>query len=391
MSNLVENTFNNYQLMKGKIKLEDLYHLLIESKNQNILNVNNTDKLLSFIVENLKTQKKKSPYVIKTRNEEPKAWIDSLDSIIISFMSFLKNEKRYATSSTNASIRNLKRFTEFMGCRNKNGSGVKTEFTTLTKRDILDYEDYLINRYNDGEIEKNTIYKYLYVVELFVDFLRKDRKTLITYNVPAALKNNGNRTNIYALTQDIVKLIETVEQQSSFRIRDMCVLLLIMELGCRPIEAAGVSIDDLRLSESLITLYCVKSGQRTLKISKELTKLFKKYLEIRQEYNPDHNNVFINVFGEPLSRNGISSMIYHLNKRTFGKAKINAKALRHTYATNALDNLNDFDEVSKSMGHLHWASTEYYVHKSIKRLLKNSLPFNPLHPLLEGDEHNGTN
>ena len=83
-------------------------------------------------------------------------------------------------------------------------------------------------------------------------------------------------------------------------------------------------------------------------------------------------------------------MIWKFNKKAFGKAKINAKALRHTYATNALENLNDFEEVSKSMGHLHWISTEYYVHKSIKRLLANSLPFNPLLPLIEGDENNGT-
>jgi site-specific recombinase XerD len=393
-------TSNLEDLKKTKITLENLHQLFKEYENKDTLvvlkdpqNRTNLEHLFTFILEKLKTKNLvlgKSNNLLKERHEPAKTWMDSLDTTINMFLKYLENDKGYALSSRKASIRNLKCFTEFIADIKKMEKMSLEDFTTLTMKDIVSYENYLIQRHNDGEIEQSTIYKYLYMVHLFVDFLRKNKKVIFIYNVPPSLKKQGKRTNAYATTQEIIVLLETAEQFSSFKIRDMCILLLIMELGCRPIEVTGLCIDDLRLSESLITLYCVKSGQRTLKISKDLTRLLRKYLEIRKQYNPKHENVFINVFGEPLSRNGVSSMILGINKKAFGDARINAKGLRHTYATNALDNLNDFEEVSKSMGHLHWASTEYYVHKSIKRLLKNSLPFNPLHQLTIGDEVNGT-
>ncbi|WP_078554273.1 tyrosine-type recombinase/integrase [Bacillus alkalicellulosilyticus] len=333
--------------------------------------------------------KGKSSVLRKVRHEAPKTWIDSLDLTLSLFLKYLEDERRYTFSSRESQIRKLKCFTKYLtdNTQNENG-GLEKNFSDFTMKEIITYEDYLIYRHNNGEIQLSTLYKYLYVIQLYVDFLRKNNKILFDYTVPSSLKHQGKRTNAYASTQDIIKLIGTAEQYSNFKIRDLCILLLIMELGCRPIEVTRLVINDLRPSESLITLFCEKSGQRTLKISKDLSKVFKKYLYIRNEYSPNHDFVFINTFGEPLSSSGVSSMITRFNKKAFGKAKINAKALRHTYATNALDNLNDFDEVSKSMGHLNWTSTEYYVHKSVKRLLQNSLPFNPLHQLVIGDEIN---
>lgn len=399
MTNQNERNFNYVVNKKSKVSLEEIHLLFKEFEKKNDLTLLNKhskvgldmylDQLFSFILNELKRpiiKKVKSQNLIKVRHEPQKTWLDSLDSSSRSFMKYLEHEKSYALSSIKASIRNLNSFFKYISEMNNNESWSRTGFSNLTKKDILSYEDYLINRHNEGKIEKSTIYKYLYVVHLFVEFLLKNKKIHFYYNVPSSLKNQGNRTNAYASTQDIIKLLDTTEQVSNFKLRDMCILLLIMELGIRPIEVTGLCVNDLRLSELLITVFCEKSGQRTLNISKDLSRLLRKYLETRDEYKPTHDSVFINVFGEPLSRNGLSSMILNVNKKAFGKAKINAKSLRHTYATNALDNLNDLEEVSKSMGHLHLASTEYYVHKSVKRLLKNTLPFNPLHQLSEGDE-----
>ncbi|GAE35702.1 tyrosine-type recombinase/integrase [Halalkalibacter akibai] len=399
MSNLANHTFTNEVNKKIKITLDNLYLLFKNYENQMKLKLinkqinhkseTNLDQLFTFILEETRSQnfrRNKSSSLLKERHESPKTWKDSLDSTISLFLKYLENEG-YALSSRKSSIRNLKCFREYIASRRVSESGSRGDFSDLTMEDILEYENFLIKRQNDGEIQESTIYKYLYVVQLFVDFLRKNKIIFLYYKVPSSLKKQGKRTNAFSATQDIIKLIETAEEHSNFKVRDMCILLLIMELGIRPIELTGLCINDLRLSESLITVFCKKSGQRTLKISKDLTKILKKYIEIRKEHNPNHTYVFINVFGEPLSRNGVASMIFNINKKAFGKAKVNAKALRHTYATNALDNLNDFEEVSKSMGHLHWRSTEYYVHKSVKRLLKNSLPFNPLHQLLEGENN----
>ncbi|WP_139193876.1 hypothetical protein [Anaerobacillus alkalidiazotrophicus] len=61
----------------------------------------------------------------------------------------------------------------------------------------------------------------------------------------------------------------------------------------------------------------------------------------------------------------------------FGSALYPAKAFRHTYITNALQEYS-FERVSKAIGHKEWRSTYYYYDKSNKRLLENTLHYNPL-------------
>jgi len=315
------------------------------------------------------------PNLLKTRTVKRKA--PHIFNAIQEFEAFFKH--KYAETTLTRHRRSLKKFIIFLtsSARLPLQEINLMELSALTQQDLIDYESYLISEMHNHNIQKCTITKYLRTVELLIQLLKRMQLSKLQYNIPKSLMDNGKRSNVLAATEEIAAILEALDQISLYKERDLAIILLTMELGCRPIELVGITLEDVVWTESKVSLFCIKSGQRTLKISKPLTQLLKKYKIIRDTYNLTHNFLFVNQFGEQMSRNGVASIFGRANLKAFGERRINPKAMRHTYATNALDNLNDFDEVSKSLGHLHWSSTEYYVYKSISRLLKMALPYNP--------------
>lgn len=113
-------------------------------------------------------------------------------------------------------------------------------------------------------------------------------------------------------------------------------------------------------------------------------------MEQRTTLEVECDALFITCYKEPVRSGTIQRFVNETTIKTFGENRYSAKSLRHTYATNALENGNSFDEVVQSLGHLNWISTMYYLHRSNKRLLKNSLKFNPLSKL-EVDKNGNSN
>jgi integrase/recombinase XerC len=305
---------------------------------------------------------------------------DSYPEVAFVFQKYY-SDRGYAASTLEIHMRNLRLFIKFLANWFIHEAPFVTmdDMRSLTKTMVIAYEEYLVDRLNIEQIQRSSVYKYLVTVRLFLKMLSSQSVVTISYVIPEALRDQGKRSNDYIEVEQIKALIDTVVMSKSLlKMRDMSVILLVMELGCRPIEVTNLKLSDLRTTERKITLYCEKSDFRELNISKDLCDVLKKYLEIRSTLKITHQYLFVNAFGERLTRTGVASIFQRTNKKAFGENRFNAKALRHTYATNALDNENDFDEVSASMGHIHRCSTEWYIHRSVQRMLKRTLPHNPL-------------
>lgn len=164
---------------------------------------------------------------------------------------------------------------------------------------------------------------------------------------------------------------------SSYALRNLTIVMLIVETGCRPIEIANLDVDDLDPIESTIKLTSKKSGVRKLRLHHTVMEVIKKYMNMRKWFEINDQALFLLNNGKRMNSESITYLFASLNKVAFGQVLFTAKSLRHTFATNALSNNNDFDQVSKTLGHKHWISTMHYFHRSIKRLLNSSLPYDP--------------
>lgn len=331
-------------------------------------------------INNLPLQRKLTETETYRRSKPLANKYDAYPPVTIQFQQYY-SQHNFATSTLEIHMRNLRGFILFLAKAFTQHRPFSTlqDMRRLTKNMITAYEEHLVDKLNNGEIQRSTVYKYLVTLRMFLKLLSKESIIKINYIIPESLIDHGKRSNDYVEVQQINALLDTlVMSKNRQKIRDMAVILLVMELGCRPIEVTNIKLTDLKITERQITIYCRKSGFRNLKISRDLCDVLRKYTLLRSTLNINHEYLFSNAYGEPLTRSALLTIFQRANMRAFGELRFNPKALRHTYATNALDNENDFDEVSASMGHKHRCSTEWYIHRSIQRMLKRTMPHNPV-------------
>lgn len=253
-------------------------------------------------------------------------------------------------------------------------------FSDLTLKDIETYEDFLTNRVEKKEIKDESAYSCIKNMRLFLQFLNYKEIIYLKYKIPKNFMVTPTRVNTVIPKDIVLKMCEFALKipKPFFRYRTLAILLLLVDTGCRPLEISNIKLNDVNFTEKKIVLNSVKSGQRTLSIDSTLVLVLKKYIKYRDTLLPQTDILFVKRNSHPFSPTNVTSTISTLNYKTFGKSIVNSRAFRHTYITNAIENNNEFNEVSEAVGHKHWYSTQHYLHRSKKRLLNNTLQFDPI-------------
>lgn len=300
--------------------------------------------------------------------------MENLPAIIEDFLLYLKNKGYHGLKDYKKRIIAFQRFLE-SGGENLSIFNEKGKETLLFEV-INKYEENLSERISREEIQTSSATSYLRTVQLFVKYLASKGFVHKKYTIPIHLRGRSKRSNQYVPIDSTIKLMNAIYKNSNNSLRDLSIFLIIVDTGCRPIEVVNLMLGDVDTVERTLTLECGKTDRRKVKVSIEVMQVLKEYLSIRNEYFPKTEKLFVNPNGQPISTSTINMIFYIANKNAFGQSKYPARAFRHTYITNALEE-HSFERVSKAIGHKDWKSTYYYYHRSKKRLLKNTLDKSP--------------
>lgn len=160
-------------------------------------------------------------------------------------------------------------------------------------------------------------------------------------------------------------------------LRDKLLILLLYEGGLRIGEALSLRLEDVITWDNEIKItprdenvneaYVKNKKARSVHISKELMGLYTDYLV--HEYNEEleHDYIFINLrgpnLGQPLKYHSVSDLVKRIVHNT--EIEFNLHKLRHSHATELVNNGWDPSYVQKRLGHAHVQTTlQTYVHPS---------------------------
>jgi integrase/recombinase XerC len=247
----------------------------------------------------------------------------------------------------------------------------------LVEEHIDSYHKFLGRRISLNEISTSRALNLLRCLKLFLQYIRRLNLISFKYAIPSKFLIQHTRNNEYVNPRETMKLIDAIINYSRLPERNLSVFLIILDTGCRPIEITNMKLHDVYSSESTIVIRSKKSGQRKLKLSNLVMKVLRKYLKYRENLEYNGEALFLSTSNDPLTVNTIGNIYAAANKKVFGEVKYTAKTYRHAFATNALENKNDLEKVSMALGHAHLVSTYYYLEKSIQRLKRNTLQYNP--------------
>lgn len=243
------------------------------------------------------------------------------------------------------------------------------------------FANYLHYLKDERKLKGSTIQRKYIVIKAFLNHHEKKELICETYKFVNGKKlpKTLTRTELQQLFNSLdIQLNTQKNYHKKIAIRDNALIELLFSLGLRISEISNLHINDLDLENKTILINGKRNKQRVLFIASDivLNKL-NHWLKIRNEFEPKCNNLFINKYGKTLSIYGIEDIFTKYKKLAGINQKATPHYLRHTFATQLLENGADIRSVQEILGHSNISTTEIYTHISIKRKKDVFTNYNP--------------
>lgn len=253
----------------------------------------------------------------------------------------------------------------------------------LKQRGYQEFDEETVTAYflylqNEIELSAKSIKRKYVSIDQFCDFINdkcgmherffafSSRRFQLPKTLPKTLSN-----------EEIKRLISSVniEYQESnseyFRnlyIRDMCIIELLFCLGLRIGEISALNLEDYNRNESSMLIHGKGCKERMMFISSPIVcQKLNRWILTREQMEPKDSAFFINKSGSRLGIYGIENIFYKYRR----KAKINPNAtphyLRHSFATQLLNNGAGIRDVQELLGHSSIVTTQIYTEISLER------------------------
>ena len=172
-------------------------------------------------------------------------------------------------------------------------------------------------------------------------------------------------------------LNQPFDQASILMMRDLALVELMYGSGLRASEVVGLTMQDLNLSQRMLRVLGKGNKQRLVPITRPCQQSISLYLKdvrpfliqglVQEELSPQ---LFLNHLGKRLTVRGLEYILAQLARRSGVDLHIHPHQLRHTFATQLLDNGADLRTIQELLGHATINTTQIYTHVSREALQK---------------------
>lgn len=287
------------------------------------------------------------------------------------YLDYLLNIKHYSKHTVSSYFFDLQDFDKYLSIN-------LLSIDELVDKDVQDYMNNLkLNNYAISSINRKIVclrnfYKY-YLTNINPDC----NNPMINYST---LKTPKRLPKDLFLEQ-IKVLLTPNEKKEIYASRNQCIILLLLYTGMRVSECSGLNLDDLDLNECTVRVFGKGKKERMVFFMPSLLKYLNEYIEKHRKILLNGNTLealFINSKGTRLTTRAIEEILNNRAKQAKTPFKVTPHMLRHTFATNLLNNEVDLKIVQELLGHSSLQTTQIYTHVSKERLKK---VYQKSHPL----------
>ncbi len=235
---------------------------------------------------------------------------------------------------------------------------------SITPTDVRDYRSHLLNIKRQAPA---TINRRLVTLRVFCRW---------ALNAELIASDPTNAIKPVKQVQQAPRWLDRKEQYALLRaaekdgdLRNLAIILLMMNTGLRVSEVAGLKLSDVEMSDrkGQVTVCGKGTKVRTIPLNAEIRKALRDYLAKRPKVQ--HDSLLVNQKGEPLGRLGIEYQVATLG-RLAGLEHVTPHMLRHTFAKNLVDQSVSLDQVATLMGHRSLTTTARYTQPSQQDLAR---------------------
>jgi len=284
------------------------------------------------------------------------------------YLEYLKVIRKYSDKTILSYKDDLIEYQEFL-CNNF------TNILEVKKEAINKYLKYLYER----DLNKNSICRKLSSVRGLYNYLVKEE--IITDN-PLNFVTNPKKEKYlpkFLNNSDMDKLLSICEDNTPVEQRDSLIIELLYATGLRVSELVNIKIKDIDTKERVIKVLGKGSKERIVIYNNHTSEALKKYLnDGYHNFNKKNSGYLIlNKNGDKLSDRYIRNIIDKKIRKAGINTKISPHTLRHTFATDMLEQGADLVTVKELLGHESLNTTSIYTHITNEQIKKT---YNMAHP-----------
>lgn len=207
-----------------------------------------------------------------------------------------------------------------------------------------------------------TFYKYmLRTKRVERDPVRLVKSPKVKMPLPTFLK----RSEVDRLFDDVV-FPETFEG-----LRDRTILLTFYHTGIRLAELVGLDVQHIDLAQGELKVTGKRNKQRIVPFGKELHDALDTYIAARAvQVGQVDGPLFIGSKNQRINPSTTETIVHNYLSLVTTQKKKSPHVLRHTYATEMLNNGADLEAIRDLLGHESIATTEVYTHTTFADLKK---------------------
>ena len=180
---------------------------------------------------------------------------------------------------------------------------------------------------------------------------------------------------------EVDRMLATLDNSKPDEARNTVIIEILYGCGLRVSELVGLTLSQLYLDEECLLITGKGNKQRWVPINSRAIKLLENYISLIRTHIPvkpgNENYVFLNHRGTKLSRVYVFMIIKKAVESAGIHKSVSPHSLRHSFATELVQNGADLRAVQEMLGHSSITTTEIYTHISRSYLRKTILEYHP--------------
>lgn len=242
------------------------------------------------------------------------------------------------------------------------------DWIKLSSRDIEIFIQYLAQKKD----KRSTQSRKISTLRSFYRFLNK--RNIIPVNPVELISLRGDHKKLpeFLYNDEMVKVLKSISTTTPLGLRNMALLALFYATGMRVSEIANLKLEQIDFELNLILVHGKGNKDRYVAFGEEAKTALNNYLvEARKKlllHKTDYGYVFLNSNGNRITSRGLEYIIKNIFLNAGISASVHPHMLRHTFATQMLNNGADLRTVQELLGHESISTTQIYTHVTKQHL-----------------------
>ena len=283
--------------------------------------------------------------------------VDDIMNYIEEYKKYLLIDKKYSNNTILSYMNDLNNFNNF----------IQKNIIKVNKNDVLKFIEF-----ERAKEDVRSVAHSLTVVRNFYNFLIVEN--IIKENPTDNIDSPKLKKSLpIVLSKEEVDNLLNIELNDKYDYRNKAMLELMYATGMRISELINIQMEDINLNNSCVIVNGKGNKERKIPFDEITTYYLEKYInEYRKQFLKKINNyLFLNCFGEKISRQAFFKTIKSLAIKKNIHKNFSPHTLRHSFATHMVENGADLRSVQILLGHSDISTTQIYTNISNKFIREN--------------------